>query len=1576
MLGEIIKSSEALRYHAKTAEIAGQNLAHVNDESYARQRVLSREGLMHKGNGGLDTAALEAGGLDHARNLLLDKRVLAEFGDSASLEAQKEILTLLQAALGETVVRQGVDGGLDLENRSNLADGGLARAIDDLFNAFEELSSSPDEANAKQDVFLKLQTLTTRFNGAGEAIDQIDSDLTDTVERSVKEVNKLLEQIYEVNLQIKRFELLGQGKAVTYRDNRQKLLEDLSQYLNFKFSPEINPDTGDETGFWNLSTTGKNGQTLDLISADKGALKISQDFGKSLTLENPQGSEAAIMAKIGKDGKLGAVEVLRGGSQYSDEEGPILVSFSPPVVAEDVGNGNTLSSYAKGDVFSSGGQLYQALQDTIAGASLSDPSKFLTVSALPQNGQTFPETLRRFSHLESFDKGEVLYYEGKLYQANEDFGPLSTLNLVAESGNSGILARDYPAGAVLQFGDLHYELSKDFTSGSLVPSDLPDSVVQVGSDKDGFVLLGAGDAKIPTSQKPVLQDAFLTSRDLSRGEVVKFGDSYLQIVRNVPKGSDYSNLVGTELSGGEVINQSMLVLGTEPPLFVEDLSLSPQVLSEEELPRLFLSKSYQAGEVVKYEGKYFEFLKDSYRETEIPVELAVALQTDQPLNLNQEFEGMLRLVEAPSVEYVENNGSMFLKTDNRRVLSLEDLQGSNQTKKYFINDFSAAQGVLTVTIDGVETSLEVSNADTESPEPSPLDLFEGLRQQFLDLNPQLSLQYDAENDQVSIEGNPSAGDFQLVGLEGIEVAREYLADSYEVTVTRFNPSDPTDSTAVSVAVDYQGSPEDTLLAIAQEINLNEQLSSLVSASISGGALNLQAKEDTTEVYDLSFSIESLDNHNNLSDGKQTVESQRTITDGNLKLSDFSGSFQPKIVAVNALEVGRQYSLELSKVGEGDQSLPFEVSAEEDPLLVLENTIKAIEPAYAIQRISLDGEESLVITGNDALQDFSLSIQLLENANAEGDDVVNGTLVDVTTVQEFVADEFEIVIGGETAKVFARATEQATLDAAKEEIEKLGIEGLTIVGTDNNEGMELKVNGEAPEISLVFRDADARVGSLSKTESVTIALSSDPVNLVATRVQSIDFKKSIDFEGMQNPVARFKQNEIYYYQDASSPTGFTHFVVTAPVDVDDLGNFDPADESWKNHFKTFVPELIDANDPSVILRKSFPTGHMSDNGLMVELNVGLAEAVVKKGEIVGFNVLNAGNGLPLTDAIFVEGNQINLESGSLHGYQESRSRDLEDFRVRLNEMVSSFVEEINQIYNPDDQPGAYLFGFDAILTRPVAGRNLLMEEEYDLPGREGDSRITLYRDEVQMTLPYAEEDVFSIVNTTPIFPEEFSGSTAYYRGGDLAETIFRADDAGDLISLYGSARKMQYVTMEDDPSYPGADLSYGTADDGRSMMMAYESIPFRIEGLEDGAKLPIIGDNFTFSALPANRWNLASILHLDSRLSASSLKAGDNAISGSNDVAQSIAEMGNGGFIDKVALLNAEMGSKLEDLNDNLEHQETIETMLLDQRRGVSSVSIDEEVADLMRFQRSFQASSRVLSTLDKMLEIVVMGLIR
>jgi flagellar hook-associated protein 1 FlgK len=87
-------------------------------------------------------------------------------------------------------------------------------------------------------------------------------------------------------------------------------------------------------------------------------------------------------------------------------------------------------------------------------------------------------------------------------------------------------------------------------------------------------------------------------------------------------------------------------------------------------------------------------------------------------------------------------------------------------------------------------------------------------------------------------------------------------------------------------------------------------------------------------------------------------------------------------------------------------------------------------------------------------------------------------------------------------------------------------------------------------------------------------------------------------------------------------------------------------------------------------------------------------------------------------------------------------------------------------------------------------------------------------------------------------------------------------------------------------------------------------------------------------------------------------------------------LGNNEFAKDISDINSDIGNSLSDISDNIDHQKTIETLLLDQRNAISSVSIDEEVADLMQFQRSFQASSRVLNTLDKMLELVVMGLLK
>jgi len=68
---------------------------------------------------------------------------------------------------------------------------------------------------------------------------------------------------------------------------------------------------------------------------------------------------------------------------------------------------------------------------------------------------------------------------------------------------------------------------------------------------------------------------------------------------------------------------------------------------------------------------------------------------------------------------------------------------------------------------------------------------------------------------------------------------------------------------------------------------------------------------------------------------------------------------------------------------------------------------------------------------------------------------------------------------------------------------------------------------------------------------------------------------------------------------------------------------------------------------------------------------------------------------------------------------------------------------------------------------------------------------------------------------------------------------------------------------------------------------------------------------------------------------------------------------------------ARLGQSLSSVNLQLENQGVVDAMLKRQREAVSGVSLDEEMTSLIMFQRAFQASARLVGTLDEMLATVV-----
>ncbi len=131
---------------------------------------------------------------------------------------------------------------------------------------------------------------------------------------------------------------------------------------------------------------------------------------------------------------------------------------------------------------------------------------------------------------------------------------------------------------------------------------------------------------------------------------------------------------------------------------------------------------------------------------------------------------------------------------------------------------------------------------------------------------------------------------------------------------------------------------------------------------------------------------------------------------------------------------------------------------------------------------------------------------------------------------------------------------------------------------------------------------------------------------------------------------------------------------------------------------------------------------------------------------------------------------------------------------------------------------------------------------------------------------------------------------------------------------------------------------------------------------------------------------AGTISVAAGVTVTSLRAGSSGASGDNDLANAVAAIStktfstaSGDAIDGTlgsfytgAVTN--LGQSLASANSRVTDQSNIEKLVRSQRDGVSGVSLDEEMADLTRFQRAYQASSRVFSIVDSLLDTVVNSL--
>ena len=219
-------SVDALSVQSRAIEIAGQNLANVNNPNYARQSVqIGSLGTIQTAQG-TESMGVTVLSIQQMRDSLLDQQVMRESAVTAGYTAEQQAYQRAEAGLG-----QSVDATQNTSGASSTTDNGVAAALTDYFNAFQTLAANPTDSGERQTLLEKTGILTDRLQQASQSLSQVTSDLNTQVSTDVGTTNQLLQTIAGLNAQITRFEGANPGSALDLRDQRQADLEQLATKL-------------------------------------------------------------------------------------------------------------------------------------------------------------------------------------------------------------------------------------------------------------------------------------------------------------------------------------------------------------------------------------------------------------------------------------------------------------------------------------------------------------------------------------------------------------------------------------------------------------------------------------------------------------------------------------------------------------------------------------------------------------------------------------------------------------------------------------------------------------------------------------------------------------------------------------------------------------------------------------------------------------------------------------------------------------------------------------------------------------------------------------------------------------------------------------------------------------------------------------------------------------------------------------------------------------------------------------------------------------------------------------------------
>jgi flagellar hook-associated protein 1 FlgK len=202
----------ALKVNQSAIGLLSANVAGANDPNYTK-KTLSTESIY---NGPSQPGGIIVGSYSQSVNDAMRKQYEALTAQNSTSSTSSAYMTQVQNILG-----------------SSTDSASFPSLLSDFTTAWQAYQSDPDSATAQQQVVSLGQRFADSVNQAATQIDQLDTQVKNDTDTGVKNLNDLLEQVYNVNVQLKGTNPTdaGHGDLV---DQRDALVRQVAQLVDVK----------------------------------------------------------------------------------------------------------------------------------------------------------------------------------------------------------------------------------------------------------------------------------------------------------------------------------------------------------------------------------------------------------------------------------------------------------------------------------------------------------------------------------------------------------------------------------------------------------------------------------------------------------------------------------------------------------------------------------------------------------------------------------------------------------------------------------------------------------------------------------------------------------------------------------------------------------------------------------------------------------------------------------------------------------------------------------------------------------------------------------------------------------------------------------------------------------------------------------------------------------------------------------------------------------------------------------------------------------------------------------------------